>query len=61
MTNFKNVPHKNPSKEPMPDFNAVIVSFLPRSSPMKAPKNGPAIIPHGNINMPNKVPTMQPQ
>ena len=61
MTSLRNVPQRNPINEPMPDFRAVGVSFLPINSPINAPKNGPAIMPQGKINIPISVPMIQPQ
>lgn len=61
ITSFRNVPQRNPINEPIPDLSAVVVSFFPINSPMNAPKNGPAIIPQGRMNIPNRVPIIHPQ
>lgn len=61
MTSFRKVPQRKPRREPIPDFSAVVESFLPKSSPINAPKNGPAIMPQGRMNMPSRVPMIHPQ
>jgi len=45
--NFINVEAKNPKNEPKAAFTALLNVLLFISSPTKAPKNGPIIIPPG--------------
>lgn len=45
--NFINVEAKKPKNEPIAAFMAFLKSFLFNSSPIKAPQNGPIIMPPG--------------
>ena len=50
-TSFRPVPKKNAANEPNATLNALFLSEPSfNSSPTKAPKNGPRIIPHGMKN-----------
>lgn len=58
---FRPVPVKNPRKAPKAAFNAFFESLLSFiSSPTKAPRNEPTIIPIGDKNIPMMIPTVQP-
>ncbi len=60
--NLSKVPNKKPINEPKADLKAISEFFPWRSSPIKAPRNGPIIIPKGgNKNNPNIRPIVLPQ
>ena len=56
-TNFINVEAKNPKNEPNAAFTALLNVLLLMSSPIRAPKKGPIIIPPG---MGERSPTTNP-